>query len=179
MVDGSLTKWFSMQQHDPSGGAFGDTFVGAGFSVGTLYQEAFARAGVQRMEIPGTDNVPVRFSMMGRYSRLFDGALLHAVPPQSVLWQPAIGFGPYPKNGASISPWEFELALTWDSGIFVNTVGQSHKERFWSFSYRCQGLKIETWNDSFIAHKDRGPTYGVEVAFNFLYKAPNYRRCID
>lgn len=44
MIDGSLTQWF----------ALGDTkivFLGAGFSVGTVYQQGFLRAGIRRLQV--------------------------------------------------------------------------------------------------------------------------------
>jgi len=173
MVDGSVTKWLRHALYD------GDLFAGGGFSVGTLYQETFLRAGVRRMEVPGLEGAPVRFSMMGRYGHLWPGALIHQIAPNSILWQPVFSFGPYRRGASGPAPWEFELSLTWDSGIFVNGVGQSRKERFWSFSYRCQGVRVETWNDSLMGGKDRGPTYGVTLTYNLLEFHADYEDCVN
>jgi hypothetical protein len=168
MVDASVTKWFSFQRSGLIGEEFGDTFVGAGFSGGTLYQELFFRGGFRRLELPTEANLPVRFSMMGRYSRLFTGSLLHTVPSSSTVLQPAISFGPYAVHGPVVPPWEIEIAITWDSGLFANEAGRARHERFWSFSYRYHGFRFETWNDSLINDKDRGPTFGGTLTYNLL-----------
>jgi hypothetical protein len=170
MVDGSLTKWWGGRDDR----AF---FAGTGFSVGTLYQEVFGRAGFRRLSLSEDSNPPVRFSFMGRYSGLFSGSLLHyeEMPRQSVVWQASIGFGPYKQRQASPPPWEFEFGVTWDSGIFINELGQSRKEKFITFAATYEALKFETWND-LINDKDRGPTYGATLTLDlFRYAANDYR----
>lgn len=168
MIDGSLTKWFSLQSGDLVGEEFGDTFIGAGGSGGTLYQEVFLRGGFRRLALPTQENYPVRFSMMARYSWLSTGSLLRSVPANSVLWQPVVSFGPYAVKGPGVPPWEIEIGLTWDSGLFVNEAGQRRRERFWTASVRYHGLTFETWNDSLINDKDRGPTFGGMLIYNLL-----------
>jgi hypothetical protein len=173
MVDASLTKWFSLQSTE-SGQTYGDTFLGGGVSGGTLYQELFMRAGFRRLAIPIDVDLPVRFSLMGRASRLFTGSLLHNVPAGSLQAQPAVSFGPYEGHGPSVPPWEIEFAMTWDTGLFVNQAGQSLRTHFWSLSYRYHGLKIETWNDSLWNLHDRGPTYGMALTYNLFWDMAAY-----
>jgi hypothetical protein len=168
MLDASATKWFSLQKSDEARSAFGDTFIGAGLSAGTLYQEVFVRGGVRRLALPVDENLPVRFSVMGRYSRLFVGDVVRDVPNTSVIVQPVISFGPYAVNGATVPPWEIEIGVTWDSGLFVNDRGQARRERFWTASLRYHGLMFETWNDSLLNDKDRGPSFGVTLTYNLL-----------
>src|SRR6266705_7179292 len=126
MVDGSVTQWLDLYRAK-------DFFLGGGFSLGTLYEELFLRMGLRRFQVSpslydGTwGSVSVRGSIMARYSRLFDGAVLHAVKPSSTIFQPALAIGQYP-GGGKIPKWEVEVAVSWDSGIFVNSVGQSRKE---------------------------------------------------
>jgi hypothetical protein len=169
MIDGSVTRWLPFFSQDKT------LFVGAGGSAGTLYQELFVRGGVRRADVPylsdwirGKDMDWIRWSMMARAGQVFHGAVLHATNKASVIWQPSVSFGPYCGNGQSLPRWELELGLTWDSGIFVNDVGQSHKEKFWTIAYRYGPGRFETWNDSFVGNKDRGPTYGATMTINLL-----------
>jgi hypothetical protein len=168
MADASVTKWFSLQKSDEAKSAFGDTFIGVGASGGSLYQEVFARGGVRRLALPVDENLPVRFSVMGRYSRLFMGDFVRHLPKSSVVVQPVISFGPYAVNGPTVPPWEIEIGVTWDSGLFVNDQGTPRKERFWTMSLRYHGLMFETWNDSLLNDKDRGPSFGVTLSYNLL-----------
>lgn len=168
MIDGSVTKWFSLQSGDPMGEEFGDTFISVGGSGGTVYQEAFVRGGVRRLALPTQENYPVRFSFMGRYSWLFPGSVVPQAAKHSVIWQPAISFGPYQVKGPVVPPWEIEIGITWDSGLFVNEAGRARHERFWTASIRYHGFMFETWNDSLINDKDRGPTFGGTITYNFL-----------
>lgn len=169
MVDASVTRWFPLFNKRR------ELYVGGGLSGGTIYQEAFARAGIRRASfdslIPYWNDTPLRvltdylrFSGMARYGQLESGALLHNVKPHSYLYQVSISLGPY---GASDGPphWEIEYALTWDSGIFVNDVGQSRKEFFNSLALTYGALRFESWNDN-VHHKDKGPTYGVTVTLD-------------
>ena len=66
MIDGSVTRWFPLFRPKV-------IFAGAGFSVGTIYQQGFLRAGIRRMPITPTlyhsekwGDVSVRASVLGR-----------------------------------------------------------------------------------------------------------------
>jgi hypothetical protein len=171
-IDGSVTRWFSPFQPKV-------VFMGGGFSVGTLYQQGFLRAGVRRFQILPAfyhserwGDVSLRASALGRISYQHNGAAFHAVRSTAGLVQPAIAFGQYrtTANGETIPTWEIEFALMWDSGIFVNTTGQSQKQFAWSLAASAGPLRFETWNDSMgnIAERDFGPTYGASVTLDLL-----------
>lgn len=171
MVDGSVTKWFTLLDGMP------ELFIGGGFSLGTVYYEEFARIGVRRASfdsfIPYWNQTPlhyvsdyVRASAMARYGALQPSGLIGNVKPYSFLYQLSLSVGPYGKK--KVDPrWEIEFALTWDSGIFVDETGQSRKEFFWSVAATYAALRLETWNDSF-NQKDKGPTYGFTVTVDVL-----------
>ena len=171
MVDASVTRWFPLFNQRR------ELYVGGGLSGGTIYQEAFARAGIRRASfdslIPHWNETPLRvltdylrFSAMARYGQLESGALLHTVKPHSYLYQASVSLGPY---GASDGPphWEIEYALTWDSGIFVNDTGESRKEFFNSLALTYGAFRFESWNDN-VHHKDKGPTYGATVTLDLF-----------
>jgi len=171
MVDGSVTKWFSLLDRMP------ELFIGGGFSLGTVYYEEFARIGARRASfdsfIPYWNETPLHYvsdylrgSAMARYGALQSSGLIHNVKPYSFLYQLSVGVGPYGKE--KVDPrWEIEFALSWDSGIFVDETGQSRKEFFWSVAATYAALRMETWNDS-INHKDKGPTYGFTITLDLL-----------
>lgn len=172
MIDGSITRWFPLFRPKV-------IFVGGGFSVGTIYQQGFLRAGVRRMPITPAlyhsekwGDVSVRASAMGRISYQDNGSTLHAVRNTAGLIQPSIAFGQYrtTANGETIPTWEIELALMWDSGIFVNTTGQSQKQFAWSLAASAGPVRFETWNDSMghLAERDYGPTYGASLTLDML-----------
>lgn len=171
MVDGSVTKWVSFIQPRL-------LFLGGGFSVGTLYQEVFLRSGFRRLQVTPDfyrgdwGGLSLRTSLLGRVSAQENGAVLHATKPTSHLVQPAVAIGQYrtTSNGETIPTWEIEIALTWDSGIFVNAVGQSHKQFFWSVALNAGPVRFETWNDSLgnISKTDFGPTYGAMLTLDLL-----------
>lgn len=168
MVDGSITQWLALVRPQ-------DVFLGGGFSLGTLYQELFLRTGLRRFQVSpslydGTwGPVSVRGSIMARYSWLFDGAVLHAVKPTSTIFQPALAIGQYP-GGGKVPKWEVEVAVSWDSGIFVNGAGQSRKEFFWSLAITGGPVRFETWNDSLddMSKTDFGPTYGASLTVDIF-----------
>ncbi len=176
-VDGSVTGWIRWLNvlGQPK-----DLFGGVGFSVGTLYQELYGRAGLRRLRpFPDWESHPlaryvgplgVRFSGMGRYSRLFDGAVLHAVKPSATVLQASVSAGSY-GTGDGPPAWEVELTFTWDSGLFVNGVGQSRKEFLGSGSVTIGFLRLETWNDTF-NDKDKGPTGGATLTVDLLRAFP-------
>ena len=168
MVDGSVTQWLDLDRPKTF-------FLGGGFSLGTLYQELFLRAGLRRFQVLPSlydgawGSVSFRGSIMARYSRLFNGAVLHAAKPSSTIFQPALAIGQYP-GGGNVPTWEVEVAVSWDSGIFVNGVGQSRKEFFWSLAITGGPVRFETWNDSLddISTADFGPTYGASLTIDIF-----------
>lgn len=169
MIDGSVTKWFFKNKTG---------FLGGGFSVGTLYQEQFLRAGIRRLPITPDlycgdwGAVNVRLSGLGRISIQENGAVLHQTKPMSRMFQPALAIGQYNTNkrGEQFPTWEIEVSATWDSGIFVNGVGQSRKQFFWSAAVTGGPVRFETWNDSLgdISKTDFGPTYGATLTIDLF-----------
>ncbi|HLG44431.1 MAG TPA: hypothetical protein VI337_05425 [Nitrospirales bacterium] len=178
MVDASVTGW---QRWLNGAGQPPDAFGGVGVSAGTLYQEFYGRAGLRRLQaFPDWDTHPlvnfigslgVRFSGMGRYGRLADGAVLRAVKPSSTIGQVSGSLGSY-RPGEQPA-WEVEVACTWDSGLFVNGVGQSRKEFFGSGSITIGPVRFETWNDTF-NNKDKGPTAGATLTVDLLRAFPSW-----
>ncbi len=172
MIDGSITRWF------PIWGGPKLLFAGGGFSVGTIYQQGFLRAGIRRLKITPTlysgswGDVSARASVLGRISYQSNGAVLHSIRQTAGLMQPSIAFGQYrtTETGEVIPTWEIEFALMWDSGIFVNTTGQSQEQFAWAIAGSIGPLRLETWNDSMgnIAERDYGPTYGVSLTLDVL-----------
>ncbi len=173
MIDGSLTRWFPLWDGPKI------IFAGGGFSVGTIYQQGFLRAGVRRVPITPTlyhsktwGDVSFRASALGRISYQANGAVLHSVRSTAGLVQPAIAFGQYrtTAHGETIPTWEIELALMWDSGIFVNTTGQSQKQFAWSLAASAGPVRFETWNDSMghLSERDYGPSYGASLTLDVL-----------
>lgn len=171
MISASVTRWFPLLDHRK------ELYIGGGLTGGTLYQEAFARAGLRRVSfdslIPYWDRTPLRvltdylrFSAMARYGQLDTGAVLHQIKPFSFLYQLSTSLGPYGKSDGP-PHWEIEYALTWDSGIFVDQTGQSRKEFFWSLAFTYDAFRMESWNDS-INHKYQGPTYGFAVTLDLF-----------
>lgn len=65
---------------------------------------------------------------------------------------------------------EIELSATWDSGIFVNGVGESRKQFFWSSAFTAGPVRFETWNDSLgnLSKTDFGPTYGATLTIDLF-----------
>lgn len=172
MIDGSLTRWFPLFRPKV-------IFMGAGFSVGTIYQQGFLRGGIRRMPLTPTlyhsekwGDVSFRASALGRVSYQSNGAVLHSVRQTAGLVQPSIAFGQYvtTEMGETIPTWEIEFALMWDSGIFVNTTGQSQEQFAWASAASVGPLRFETWNDSMgnIAERDYGPTYGAMLTLDVL-----------
>jgi len=179
MIDGSLTRWFPLFRPKIM-------FVGGGFSVGTIYQQGFLRAGIRRMPITPTlyhherwGDVSVRVSALGRISYQDNGAVLHSIRHTAALVQPSVALGQYQttESGETIPTWEIEFALMWDSGIFVNTVGRSQEQFAWAIAFSAGPVRLETWNDSMgnISERDFGPTYGATLTVdalrvgNFIY----------
>ena len=171
MIDGSVTRWFPLFRPKVM-------FIGGGFSVGTIYQQGFLRAGIRRMPITPTlyhgnwGDVSMRASVLGRISYQDNGAVLHSIRHTAGLVQPSVAFGQYgtTENGETIPTWEIEFALMWDSGIFVNAAGESQKHFAWSMAASAGPVRFETWNDSMgnIVERDYGPTYGATLTLDVL-----------
>ncbi len=171
MVDVSLTGWNRWLNGISRAK---DWFGGVGLSGGTLYQELYGRTGIRRWQpLPDWENPPfkqflgplgVRVSGMARYSRLFDGAVLHSVKPSALVEQASASAGSY-GTGDEPPTWEMEFAMTWDSGLFVNGAGQSRKEVLGSVALTIGYFRFETWNDLF-NHKDKGPTGGASMTID-------------
>lgn len=171
-IDGSITRWISLCDRKV-------LFAGGGFSVGTIYQQGFLRGGIRRLQITPSvwhsekwGDINVRASAMGRISYQSNGAALHSVRSTAALVQPAIAIGQYrtTATGETIPTWEIELALMWDSGIFVNTMGQSQKQFAWSLAASAGPVRFETWNDSMghLSERDYGPSYGAALTIDVL-----------
>lgn len=173
MVDGSLTRWFTLLGQ-PSAG-----FAGLGFSTGSLYHEASAGVGLRRLsaaraleplvgksDLLETLSRYVRFSAMGRYGRLFGGAAYGdaVIADHSWLGQASISFAAY-GDGAARPDWELEFAATIDSGLFTTLGGHAVERRFGSIALRFPYGVVETWND-WLGGTDSGPTFGLQVMFD-------------
>jgi hypothetical protein len=166
MIDGSVTRWFPLFRPKT-------LFIGGGFSVGTIYQQGFLRAGIRRLQITPAvysgkwGDVSLRASALGRVSYQEDGAVLQSIRNTAGLVQPSIAFGQYRTtgNGETIPTWEIEFALMWGTGIFVNTIGKSQEQFAWAIAASAGPVRFETWNDSMgnIVERDYGPTYGATL----------------
>ncbi len=176
MFSGTVTRWTRLF------GGHEDGFAGVGVAAGSLYYEPYVQLGVRRMSLADaaraslgsapplleTASDYVRFSAMARYGRPFSGAAFREVAPQNYLAQASIGFGNYRSCRCDMTPWEIEVALTIDSGLFVDHKGDALEERFVSVALRYAAASIETWND-LINQKDYGPTFGARLTFDLLY----------
>ena len=189
MVDLSVTKWVALPAWPYSVEQPKVLFGGVGTSLGTVYQEHFIRAGVRRfsfhpwfekfigeppsqfVDSPIDDLKKIlgyfRFSAMIRGSLVNDGAVLHNVKDFSHFQQVSVSFGPYENaigkddkfRTETPPPWEVEVGLSWDSGIFKDTTGQSKKEYFITGAITVAWFRFEFWDDA-VNHKDKGPTGG-------------------
>ena len=173
-IDGSLTRWFNPFGAERTG------FFGGGASLGSLYQEVFARAGMRRVSIASLVGVSkheagvvptilrsVRVSAMGRYSRLGTGAAFQELAPQSYLGQISMSVGDYSRDPFRPS-WELEFGYTVDSGVFVSPSGKSIEQHFGSVALRIGFVTFESWNDT-INGRDFGPTYGGRFMVDVFY----------
>jgi len=180
MIDGSATRWFSFLGADRTG------FAGGGLSTGSLYQELSARAGIRRLSIADMIKVSpsenstlstvlrsIRFSGMGRYSRIWPGAAYHDLAPESFMAQLSMAIGDYSKDPFRPA-WELEFAYTIDSGLFVNPTGSSIEEQFGSVALRIGFFTFESWNDSLHGH-DNGPTFGGKATVDVLRMLEYFR----
>ena len=164
MLSGTMTRWFGLL------GSSDVFFAGLGGAGGSLYYEPYVQAGFRRLALFAP--VPLlgdylRVSALARYGRPFSGAAFHQVAPQSYMAQGSVGLGNY-RHWADSTPWEIELAVTVDSGLFVDHRGDALEERFVSVAVRYSAFTFETWND-LINQKDYGPTFGARLTLDLLY----------
>ena len=177
MISGSVTRWAKLF------GAHEIGFAGVGFSSGSLYHEVNGQIGVRRLSLaeiaeswigssPTVLNVFsrfIRFSAMGRYSRLYGGAAYPdaVVANQSYLAQGSVTLSDYQDNDVDPPRWELEFAATIDSGLFATPSGNSIERRFGSVALRFPYGVFETWNDV-LGKTDSGPTYGLRFMLDVL-----------
>lgn len=177
MISGSVTRWAKLFGEREVG------FAGVGFSSGSLYHEVNGQIGVRRLSLaeiaqswsgssPTALNVFsrfIRFSAMGRYSRLYGGAAFpdSTIASQSYLAQGSVTLADYDDNDTDPPRWEFEFAATIDSGLFATPSGSSIERRFGSIALRFPYGVFETWNDV-LGKTDSGPTYGLRFMVDVL-----------
>ncbi len=164
MISGTLTKWTGLWGSDEV------FFYGIGGAAGSLYYEPYAQMGFRRL--PVSKSVPLlsdylRVSVLARYGHPFSGAAFHEVATHSYVGQASVSIGNYRRKDCD-TPWEIEVGLTADSGLFVDHLGDSLNERFVTVALRYSAVTIETWNDA-INQKDYGPTFGGRVTLDLLY----------
>ncbi len=111
----------------------------------------------------------VRFSAMGRYSRIFGGSAYSGdvTANQSYLGQVSVSFADYTVVQGARPRWELELALTYDSGLFASPNGRWLTRRFGSVALHFPYSMIETWND-YVGSTDSGPTGGFSLMLDAL-----------
>ena len=164
MASGTLTKWT---------GLFGSDdvfFYGVGGAAGSLYYEPYVQIGFRRLSILALGPLAsdyIRFSALARYGRPFSGSAFHEVANHSYIGQASVGIGNYRRKDCEV-PWEIEIGLTADSGLFVDQRGASLKERFLTVALRYSAVTVETWNDA-VNQKDFGPTFGARVTLDLRY----------
>ena len=177
MIGGSVTRWVRLFGQREVG------FAGVGFSSGSLYHEVNGQIGVRRFSLaemveswagssPTVLNVFsrfLRFSAMGRYSRLYGGAAYSdaVIANQSYLAQGSVTLSDYTDNDVDPPRWEIEFAATIDSGLFVTPSGNGIERRFGSIALRFPYGVLETWNDV-LGKTDSGPTYGLRIMLDLF-----------
>jgi hypothetical protein len=151
-------------------------FVGGGFAVGTVQQEAFAQLGIREFEL-----LPIlrewglhryaflTFSAMARTGTAYGGPTFRHVASYYLLAQGSLAL-----HLAQFSfPWVIELGMTGSSGVFLSKeksteaepIPPSLIEQFWCLRVQIGDFTFETFNDQ-LGHKDKGPTYGVRIFYN-------------
>ena len=110
MISGSVTRWSQLFSSRDTG------FLSFGVTGGSLYQEAYGRLGIRECSVadlaawvfPGKasdmlKNISryVRFSAMGRYSRLYEGAAYSSdvLANQSYLGQASVSLADFGEGG--------------------------------------------------------------------------------
>lgn len=178
MASGSLTRWSPLFSSRDTG------FAGLGVAGGSLYQELYGRIGIRQLSLgelaawlfPDLDHATlhdasrfVRFSAMGRYSRLYGGSAYssNVTANQSYLGQVSLSFADYTVGNGARPRWELEFALTYDSGLFASPNGRWLTRRFGSVALHFPYGTIETWND-WVGSTDSGPTGGFSLMLDAL-----------
>ena len=182
MVGGSLTRWSPLFSSRDTG------FAGLGIAGGSLYQELYGRIGIRQLSLaelaawlfPHSDHEFlhgfsrfVRFSALGRYSRLYGGAAYSGdgIADQSYLGQASVSFADYETVEGKRPRWELEVALTYDSGLFASPNGRWITRRFGSVALHFPYGTFETWND-IVGSTDSGPSFGFSLMLNVLELYP-------
>ncbi len=178
MAGGSLSRWSPLFSSRDTG------FAGMGVAGGSLYQEVYGRIGLRQLSlaelvvwiIPDTEpellrdvSRFVRFSAMGRYSRLYGGTVYPGavIADHNYLGQASVSFADYDAGNSPVPQWELEVALTYDSGLFASPNGRWLTRRFGSVALHFPYGTFETWND-WVGSTDSGPTYGFSVMLKAL-----------
>jgi hypothetical protein len=181
MFDGSITRWFPLFVQPTK------LFVGVGGSTGSLYHEAFGRAGIRGAEVGSSalsllgwgeaNNLAadfvrgIRWSAMGRIAQAYAGSAFRHVAQQNYLVQTSLSWGIYDER--PLPKLEIETGVSLTSGFFTGFQGQSIDEWLISIvTVRVRNVTVETWNDV-ISQKDFGPTYGMRLTIDlFPWIAP-------
>ena len=116
MVTASMTRWINLL------GTRDQTFVGFGVSTGSLYHEPYAQVGVRRLALSdlmqsligtgkGFETISnfVRFSLMGRYGRIFHSGAWNEVAVVNYLAQASVSIADYRNEVAEPPRW-----VCWD-----------------------------------------------------------------
>ena len=175
MITGSITKWASLFGEREEG------FLGLAMASGSLYHEPFIRSGIRELSladvsqawfggspemVTGFSNF-FRLSVMARYGRLFTGSAYSELAPHSLWGQFSISFADYRHQNCCPPRWGLEVGATIDSGIFVDSKGDSIEERFITVRINMPYVTVENWNDM-INRKDFGPTFGLQVMVDLI-----------
>lgn len=178
MIGGSVTRWSRLFSSREAG------FVSIGVAGGSLYQEVYGRLGVREYSLaelaawlmsgttPGflkSLSRYVRFSAMGRYSRLYGGSAYatDVLANQSYIGQASVTLADFGAGDRDAPQWAVEVAVTYDSGLFAQPNAHMILRRFGSVSLRAPYGKLELWDDV-VGGTDSGPTFGFCVMLNVL-----------
>lgn len=181
MVTASATRWFNL---------FGSThrgFLGIGAATGTLYHEPYVTVGLRHLALSevagslGTHSKGLeafsdfaRFSLMGRYGRIFQGSAYHDLARQSYFGQASLSIADYRNEEAEPPRWELEIGLAIDSGLFADRSGNGITGKFIAVAIRIPYLKWETWND--FGGGDFGPTFGGRLLIDLLQVYDRFKK---
>lgn len=173
MVSGSAARWFNLF------GSADQGFIGVGAATGTLYHEPYVNVGIRRLALSdvagslgahskGLEDFShfARFSLMGRYGRIFRSGAYDELARQSYFGQASISIADYRNEEAQPPRWELEVGFAIDSGLFADPSGNGIEGRFIAVAIRIPYLKWETWND--IGGGDNGPTFGARLMIDLL-----------
>lgn len=155
-------------------------FAGAGFNVGTIFQDAYFQAGFSRLQIKSKlfgnifraspfKKIGLNASFVSRFGVLYEGIIFNNLAPGYSIYQGSLELAFSLFN----YPISFEMIGSYHSGIFLESEfdPQIHasendikvlKETFFSFRLKLGSFLFETYND-FAGKKDIGPTYGFKI----------------